>query len=211
MFTRSLTYPYDDGDGLRALAVGTVLTLLSALVLPAVLVLGYSLRVVRAVAAGDESPPGWGDPAALLVDGLRGLVVVALYLAVPAALVGLAVLAVFLPLAEPPTRLVSLLATAVALLSVPLFLAALYLTPAALAVVAVSRSAAAAVSVRRVLGVALTGSYATAWALALLVALVASATTTAVAAGGGSPVSALGAAVVGAVLGFYATVVTAYL
>lgn len=72
--------------GWRPLAGVTALTLLSVLVMPAVLLAGYAYRVARATAAGETALPPLADPVGLAKDGGRVLAVHA-PVVVPALLV----------------------------------------------------------------------------------------------------------------------------
>lgn len=210
MFEEAVEYPYDGGEGLRAIAIGSVLTMLGVLVLPLVLVSGYTVRVIRTVAAGDTHPPAWDDWGSLFVDGLKAIAVGIGYLLVPTALVGLAVVAFFVPVSEPVPRVLSLVLSVVALLSVPLLLAALYALPAGLAAFAVSGSLGAAFAVRRLWPVLRSGTYAVAWLLAFVVTVVAGAVGGLL--GGLTPAGlAVVEVVLAAVVAYYANVVVAYL
>lgn len=81
-----LRYPTRRDDWVKTVLIGGALSLLSFLVIPAVLVSGYVLAVIRTNAEGGDSPPafeGWGE---LFVDGLKVWVVGIVYAIVPAAL-----------------------------------------------------------------------------------------------------------------------------
>lgn len=211
----SLTYPVAGDRGVRRLAVGGLLTALGVLFVPLVLVPGYSMRVIRAVVDGDPEPPAWTDWVGPLVDGLKALVVGVVYAGVPALLVGLAVAAFFLPLAEPPTPLVSAVATVVALAAPVVALIGFYAAPAALASLADAGRLGAAFSVRGVWSVVRSGDYALAWLLALVVGLVVAVLTGSIAVlagGAAAPGIALAVATLAiAVANFYATVVASFL
>jgi hypothetical protein len=205
MFEDALRYPYSDGEGVKTLLVGTLLSLLGVLLLPAVFVAGYTVRVLRAVAADEETLPDWDDWADLFVDGLRAIAVGVAYLLVPLLLVVGAALAFFVPITGEPTRLVTLLAWAVALLSLPSLFAATYALPAALVNVAVTRRVGAGFAFRRLWPVLTDGNYATAWLLALLVSLLSGVIV------GLVVLVPLAGFVVAVAVGFYATLTTAYL
>lgn len=63
--------------------VGGVLTLLSVLIVPAVLVYGYVVRALRANLEGEPEPPTFGDWGELLVDGVKASVILLAYMLVP--------------------------------------------------------------------------------------------------------------------------------
>lgn len=203
MFEKSISYPWNDGDGVKTIIIGGVLTLLGFLVIPLVLVSGYSLRVIRAVVDGDSELPAWDDLGGLFVDGFRALVVTVAYFAVPAVLLFVAVAAFFVPLSSPP-RVATLVFAALALVALPLVLVAWYVLPAALVRVAVTRRVGPAFAVRRLWPVLSSGTYVTAWLLGLGILVAAGALT-----------GVLGATGIGAVLGgfvtFYASLSATYL
>jgi hypothetical protein len=205
MFEDALRYPYDEGAGLRALAIGGLLTLLSVLVLPAVLVSGYTLRVLRDVDAGEEHLPAFEDWGAMLVDGLKAIAVAVVYVAVPAVLVTVAALSLLLPLTETPPQWLVVIAGIVTLLSVPVTLFAVYALPAGLVTLARTGRMGAAFDRRELWPALNSGSYFVAWLLAIVVSILAGFLTGAVVA------TTIVGAVVVAFVGFYATLVGAYL
>lgn len=81
----ALRYPWNGGESGTTLVIGGILTLLGPLLIPAFLVLGYTLRVVESELADAEEPPRFGDWGALLVDGVKAVVVLVAYLVVPMA------------------------------------------------------------------------------------------------------------------------------
>lgn len=104
VFREALTYPVRGEDAEQTLLVGVILALAVGLLarlgllavfalVPAVLLAGYALAVVRATAESAETggasttadaPPRFEDFRALAADGVRALVVAAGYLVVPA-------------------------------------------------------------------------------------------------------------------------------
>lgn len=204
MFEDALRYPFGGSDWVQTIVVRSVLTLLGFLVVPVVFVWGYSLRVMRRVSAGATEPPAWNEWGDLFVEGLRALVVGAVYLLVPGLLVLASVAAFLVPLARQPPRLLSLVAVVVALVSVPLFVLAAYAVPAALVRVAVTRRLGAGLAFGQVWLAITTGEYLVAWLLALVVSLLAGLVT-------GLAALTLVGSLLGAVVGFYALVATSYL
>ncbi|MFB6362133.1 MAG: DUF4013 domain-containing protein [Halobacteriales archaeon] len=79
----ALLYPWNDGDSGTALVGGGILTLLSPLIVPALLVLGSNLRVVEATMSGDDEPPVFNAWPELLVDGLQATIVLLIVVALP--------------------------------------------------------------------------------------------------------------------------------
>jgi len=66
------------GRGRRPVLVSAALLLGSVLVLPALLLAGYSYRVGRGVVLGEERPPAYGNWGRLLMDGTRLVIVASL-------------------------------------------------------------------------------------------------------------------------------------
>jgi hypothetical protein len=80
---RAVRYPLRTESWVELLVVGGVLTLLSVLVVPAILLYGYLLRVLRAGMTGADEPPAfdeWGD---LFMEGLVATLIVLVYQALP--------------------------------------------------------------------------------------------------------------------------------
>lgn len=172
---RALLYPWNDGDSGTTLVGGGILTLLSPLVIPALLVLGYTLRIVEAVMADEAEPPVFEDWVGLLVAGLKAAVVLVVYVVIPLA-VGLAVLAAAAGAAGfrfggPPTITGGLaiggLAFVVALLLAGLALLVWYLAPAALVHLARTHRLGAAFAVADVRELAESSAYGSMWLLSV--------------------------------------------
>ena len=80
MFVFPLKYPTT--PGLMPIVIGAVLSLLSFLVLPIVLVYGYLYRIGRAAARGDDVAPEFSDWGGLLKDGALLIVAALPFIAV---------------------------------------------------------------------------------------------------------------------------------
>lgn len=215
MLREALSYPFRGENAEETLLIGTVLALAAGVLLrlgvlsvfavvPAVLLAGYALAVLRESAAGDDSPPQFSGFRALAADGARALVVAAGYLFVPAAALALTVGG-----AAPGTRPTTLGTTTFVLGAgtvVPFVsLAFAYLLPVALVGVARTGDQRSAVEVARLRRTAVTGGYFVGWVTALAVGSVAVVLLGALAAfGRPGQVAALA-------LGFYAVVVAARL
>ncbi|WP_368407841.1 DUF4013 domain-containing protein [Haloarchaeobius salinus] len=78
-----MKYPMNEEGWWKTIAIGTVLEYLSIFLLPALLLLGYYVRVIRQRLAGDPEPPSFSDPGELLVDGLKGTIIAGMYSVIP--------------------------------------------------------------------------------------------------------------------------------
>lgn len=173
---QAILYPWNDGESGTTLVGGGILTLLSPLVVPALLVMGYNLRVVESVLDDAEAPPVFEDWGGLFVDGLKAAVVLIVYVLLPLA-VGTAILAAiagaagfrFGPGMPTLTGGFALggLAFIVALLLAGLALLVWYLAPAALVHLARTRSLRAAFIAEDIRELARASAYGSAWLLAL--------------------------------------------
>lgn len=180
MLTEALSFPRADERWLRTTLIGGGLTLFGFLVLPAIVVNGYLLRVVEAAVAGDEQPPQFDDWVDLFVDGVLVFVVEFVYAAIPAfifaAVVGFVVAIGAIAgtsMDDPSVWLGIGVIAAIPVLAALLFvLLAAYLLPAALANFAMTGDLEAAFHVRTVARAAFTVDYAVAVLLAILVGIV---------------------------------------
>ena len=66
MLEDGLSYPIR-GDWIGRIVIGGILGLLTVLVIPAFLVVGYLVRVLEETVAGDEVPPEFTDWGGLLI------------------------------------------------------------------------------------------------------------------------------------------------
>ncbi|KTG08326.1 hypothetical protein AUR64_19005 [Haloprofundus marisrubri] len=151
MLREALRYPLRGDDAAERLILGGGLHVVTAFVpvVPLVFVVGYLVRVLNEVSDGPSAfrggpPPGFGDVRALVVDGLKAALVVALYAAGPLAilLVTLGGVSGLSPAALAGTAGVAVLAGSTAALLAALGVA--YLLPAALVAYAHSRHLRAA-------------------------------------------------------------------
>ncbi len=171
-----LRYPMRREDWVRTVLVGGALTLFGFLVVPAVLVSGYVLSVVRHRVEGHEEPPAFGDWGGLFVDGLKAWVVVFAFSIVPAVL-GVGIFGGSIASMSAGSDL----GLALGLLGVGvggLFLLAVsvvlyFLLPASLANLAVRGRLGDAFDVDAVRGVVTSRAYAVPWLWSVLVGVVA--------------------------------------
>lgn len=183
MLSEALEFPRRGEDWLQTVLIGGVLSLLSFLIVPGIIVNGYLLRVLRAGIDGDETPPTFGDWADLLVDGILVWVVQLIFVGVPMFLLMVVVgsFAVITGVSmstgmEPPPGAAMAAGGLVAvllLLAVGLILlVAVYLLPAALANFARTGEFTAAFHLRTVGQAALSADYLIAMVLVIVVSVI---------------------------------------
>lgn len=212
MLREALAFPRNREGATRDLLIGGALVLASPLVVPALLLSGYLLRVLNAAARGREVPPAFGDWSRLLVDGLESVVVVLAWAVLPTVVLvgGSAAAAVFvLPLspagglagADPGTatpQSLAVLAVIVGALSLLWIVLVVHL-PAALVALATQGRLRAAFHGGALWTVVSTKQYLVGCVLALAVVAV-----------GGLLAVLLSPVLVGLVLYFYVQVAVAY-
>lgn len=203
-----LRYPTRREDWTRTLLVGGALWLFGFLVVPAVLVSGYGLAVVRDRIAGGDAPPRFEDWGALLVDGLRVWAVGLVYAIVPTVLA----LGVFggavasMATGSDVGLVVGLLGLGFGgLVLLVVWLAFYYLFPASLAGLAATGRLGGAFDVDVVRAVVTSRAYAVPWLWSVLVGVVAGAV------GGAISVLPVVGWIASALLVFYVEVVVAAL
>ena len=202
MLGDALSFPANSDDWLPTLIIGGVLTLLSPLILPSLVVYGYLARVMRRGAAGETRSPSFTDWGSLFGDGVMLFVVTLGYLLIaliPVVGAGF-LLGVGTQLsgdASASTLASGLLGLGFTLVVVAVVLLLAYLLPAAYVnFVIEDGSLRSAFAVRTILRGAFTGKYAVAWVLGTVLAFVG---------------SLLLVTIVGAVATFYAQVAAYYL
>jgi len=213
MIQESLQYLRTDEDRwVRTVLIGGILSLLSVLVIPTFLVLGYLVRVMRGTMHDDDHPPvfdEWGD---LFVDGLKAFVVVFVYGLVPAIIaavvIGGGILSFAVGGGAESSSLIGLGMVGVlvgSLLAIVLSLLAAYVIPAAIAAFAETDKIGAAFSFGELRPVLTSGTYATAWVYGIAILFAAG-----LIAGLFNVVPVIGQVATG-FLGFYAAVSAYYL
>lgn len=185
MLRDALRYPRSGESPLKTILIGGVLSALSWLVLPTVLLFGYYTRVLRSVMSGDDSVvPAFDDWWDMFIDGLGFAGVVIVYGFIPTALVAIG----------------TQVTPAVAGLGGLLGLAVYYLLPAGLANYAREDRFFAAFSPGPIGDIAFDSQYAVGWLMALAVLVV-----------GGAIAAALSAIFVGVFVVFYIAVTVFYI
>ncbi|KTG27222.1 DUF4013 domain-containing protein [Haloferax profundi] len=214
MLSDALSFLKRSDDWLATTIIGGVLSLLSVLIVPAIILQGYYVRAMQAAARGEEAAPSFTDWGGLLVDGLKLFVVTfvwALLAIIPiigfSAIIGLSTFAVAetttsagMP-PEPASNFgIGIVAILGSLVVFALSLVVGYVVPAAGANFAIEGNLGAGFDVRTILSGAFTAEYAIAWVLAIVVALVL-----------GTIGSLLSIILVGVFVLFYVQVTTYYL
>ncbi|EMA00950.1 Protein of unknown function [Haloarcula vallismortis] len=87
----TLRYPMEDDDWTTTVLIGGVLSLLSFLVVPVILVYGYLVQAIGERADGATQPPAFEDWGELLVDGLKAWLISIVYMLVPLVVFGVTV------------------------------------------------------------------------------------------------------------------------
>ncbi|WP_331235351.1 DUF4013 domain-containing protein [Natronorarus salvus] len=158
----ALNYPRRPEHAVRTIAIGGALTLLSLLVLPAVLLTGYTVRVLGGGAVGDDELPRFDAWGQLATDGLKAIAVVLAYVGIPYALLFAAAFgigeaagwAAFAPIVMGGLALVAL---------------GVYAIPAALTIYATAGRLGAAFEVAALRPILLDGRYVAGWVRAGIV------------------------------------------
>lgn len=213
MIQDAIDYPRSDDDWTRTVLIGGILSLLGALVVPTILVLGYLVRVLERTMHGDDQPPAFDDWGTMLVDGVKAFAITLAYGIVPAAVAAAVVGGVLSfsvvegPGTGGPTAGGAGVAVVVVggLLALALGLLAAYIIPAAVAAFAETDRIGTAFSVSDLRPVLTSGTYATAWVLAFAVIVVAGLLSAAL-----NAIPVIGF-VIGGFVGFYAAVSAYYL
>lgn len=165
MLSEAIEFPLEGDDVLERVLVGGVLVLLSPLVVPGVLLGGYSVAVVRSVLAGRTEPPAvddWGDH---LRDGLSVLAIAVVYWLPGLVLagLGLGVLTFVMLLGFGGSVLVFMLGSVGGVVGLAYGLAVSYVLPAAIVNYARTDEIGAAWDVDALRTIVTDDEYATAW------------------------------------------------
>lgn len=212
MIRDSFTYLYESENGLVTTLIGGVLTLLGFLLIPAILVDGYLVEVLRRTAAANDEPPRFEDWGRLFVDGLKATAIWVLYVAIPGmvlAFAGIGVLAgIFSAAPADGGAITGILGvgalSVIALVALVVWMLGLYVTPAAIAHFVTEDRLGAAIEFGTLRPILTGSAYATGWATAAAV-LVAGMIVASVL----SAVPILGS-IVGVFVMFYAAVAAVY-
>lgn len=174
-FEDAINYPRQGDDPWRTILIGGVLGLLGFLVLPIFLVLGYFVRTLRAAIADEPEPPAFGDWEALFVDGLKAFVVGIVYFIIPIVVFAVSVGGIAISAIMTGDVGFGAIAGAMAgfSLSFVLALIAWYIVPAAITNAVHEGRVGAGFDFGTLRPFLLSGTYATAWLVALGLMIVA--------------------------------------
>ncbi len=202
----AIRYPSTREDWYIVIAIGGVLTLLSFLILPLILVYGYLVRLIRERLTGATEPPPFEDWTDLFVDGIQAWVIGLVYLLIPLLIVVATVGGTFLSvIMGGETVGIGTILGMFGGLFVAGVLALVFWYAAAAGIVNFARtgSLAAAFAVADIKPVLLDRRYAVAWLLALVIILAAGFI--------GAMLSAIPVigTIIAAFIGFYAQMVAA--
>ena len=185
MFEDALRFPWNGDRKLETLLIGGVLLLLSPLLVPVLFVYGYLVRVIRRTDVGDtDEPPVFSEWGELLVDGVVGFIISLVYFLIPTAVITIGAVLFFIPVGIAGSSVGdagggiiaaggAVIALFVVALSVLLSIAAMYLVPAAVAAFARTGRFGAAVSPSVLRPMLTSRRYATGWAVAVAITLLA--------------------------------------
>lgn len=156
MLSDALSYP-QSGDGWRSVLIGGLLTFFSWLLLPAFLVWGYYVRVLRGAALEKENAPRFEDWGDLLIDGFKSFLIFLGYVFLPFLLVGVFLFSAVSVGGEDSGIVLFLL---VGLVGTVFLLGMFYLFPVAVTAFALTDRLGAAFELRSIVESAFTGDYA---------------------------------------------------
>ncbi len=216
MFEDALRFPWNGEKKIETQAIGGVLTLLGVFFVPILFVYGYLIRVIRQTASGTvDEPPVFTDWKELLVDGFVGFAISLVYTLIPGLVITVGAVVVFGSFGVVGSAAADsggggllaagglLLALVIGLVSVVLFVAAVYVVPAAVAAFARTGEFGAAFSPSILRPMLTDRRYASAWVVAVAIAILAQI------AGGAASATGVGAILV-PFLTFYGNVAGAY-
>ncbi|WP_435154649.1 DUF4013 domain-containing protein [Haladaptatus sp. DFWS20] len=204
MFNDSINYLKDSDDAAKTVLIGGILVIFGFLIIPALIVQGYTIRVLRRVSDGDTEAPVFSDWGKLTIDGLKAAIIVLVYSLLPAIL-AVVFIGGGVALMDRAPFIGGFVALLGSLLTFVVGLAVLYVVPAALVRFAEKGTMGSGFEYESLVPIVRDREYATGWLLALGILVVAGVITSAIAV---VPLIGWLAAVF---LGFYAQVTAAYI
>ncbi len=100
--SNAFKYPLTD---FKKILIFGILTILSSLILPGFLILGYFLKIIKSSIKGSSELPEFDDWIKMFTDGLKVFVVLFIYSIIPVILILLGVWTVLLPMLSVPGSL----------------------------------------------------------------------------------------------------------
>jgi len=179
MFEDGMSYPAR-GDWIGRIAIGGLLAAFSLLIIPAFLLVGYLIRVLKTTVGGAEEPPAfdeWGD---MFIKGIVGTAIGIIYSVIPFVVFGVVGFVLFGIIGVAGGAgdgggivagfgLMALLL--LSLLFIPVLFAVYYMVPAALTNYAIEDSLGAAFDVSTIKPILLSSEYLIATLMPLVVAV----------------------------------------
>ncbi len=160
MIGDAISYPTQRDDWLKTILIGGVLSFLSFFIIPAFIIAGYQVRVLRYAATDEQAPPTFGDWGDLIVDGLKVFLIVIAYIFIIETVLFIGLM------------MESVVGTVIALVAALLLLVAIYLLPVALTNFALTGSIGAAFDISTITDAGFTSEYFIALVLAIAVGFV---------------------------------------
>lgn len=160
MIGDAISYPTERDDWLKTILIGGVLSLISFFIIPAFIIAGYQVRVLRYAATDEQAPPTFGDWGDLIVDGLKLFLIVIAYIFIIEAVLFIGLM------------MESVVGTVIALVALLLLLVATYLLPVALTNFALTGSIGDAFDISTITDAGFTSEYFIALVLAVVVGFV---------------------------------------
>lgn len=172
MFEEALSYPRR--GGWRTVLTGGLLILFGFLIVPIFIVYGYTVRVLRSAALGEETTPRFENWGGLLVDGLKAFVIGVAYIIVPYIVMFVALFGtLFAASGESGTgAVVAVISVLIGLVAFFFVFVAAYVLPVALTNFALEDRLGAAFEFRKITNAAFTGDYVVAVLLSMAVGFV---------------------------------------
>lgn len=160
MIGDAISYPTERDDWLKTILIGGVLSLISFFIIPAFIIAGYQVRVLRYAATDEQAPPTFGDWGDLIVDGLKVFLIVIAYIFIIETVLFIGLM------------MDSVVGTVIALVALLLLLVATYLLPVALTNFALTGSIGDAFDISTITDAGFTSEYFIALVLAVVVGFV---------------------------------------
>lgn len=181
MLEDGLSYPTQGDKWIGRFTIGAILTFLSFLIIPAILIMGYFIRVLNHTIENDPKPPAWEDWGDMFVDGIKATVVTFVYAIVPFAVFGGLATVLFgagAAAGDSGGGLIAGFGILTFLMAIPAMFIIYYFLPAALGSMAREGTLSAAFDLSVLKQVALSADYLIAVLLPIVVGLVVNFVTT---------------------------------